>query len=169
MQKNRTLFRFLRSIAEGPETFISHISLTCFASPLPTPPLPYPPTPPHLTPSKEELRGLQTNRAVSRLRLRLLRRHGKEQHLGSRIRKHLGSSFVHRANFSGLVLSCIMPNFVRKYAFESSRRDLQGAHLCTVRQSHFLSKISQNFAKFCKIQQLVLKIFAKVGKILAMF
>ena len=59
------------------------------------------------------------------------------------------------------------PNFVSKYAFESSRRDLHNALLCTALKSHFfvkncwhfgkkLRKFSEillifNLAEFCKI------------------
>ena len=47
------------------------------------------------------------------------------------------------------------PNFASKYAFESCRRDLHNALLCTALNLNFLSKflptISLNFAKFSKI------------------
>ena len=38
-------------------------------------------------------------------------------------------------------------NFARKYAFESSRRELHNALLCTALQSQMFAKL---FAKFCK-------------------
>ena len=67
------------------------------------------------------------------------------------------------------------PNFARKYAFESSRRDLHNALPCTALKSHFFQKfarICQNFAKFfrnlaelfaefCKIFVIFLQIFVK--------
>ena len=51
-------------------------------------------------------------------------------------------------------------NFATKYAFESSRRDLQNALLCTALKSHFLmlefcqnfAKIFRNCAKFAEYQ-----------------
>ena len=46
------------------------------------------------------------------------------------------------------------PNFASKYAFESSRRDLHNALLCTAPKSHFFQKISricQNLRKFSEI------------------
>ena len=51
------------------------------------------------------------------------------------------------ANSRGLVLGWLAgsavskPNFARKYAFESSRRDLHNALLCTTLQSQFFAKI----------------------------
>ena len=39
------------------------------------------------------------------------------------------------------------PNFASKYAFESSRRDLHNALLCTALKSHFAT----NFMKFVRI------------------
>ena len=57
------------------------------------------------------------------------------------------------------------PNFVSKYALESSRRDLHNALLCTALKSHFFQKIARilpkftkkfrnlaNFAEFCNIE-----------------
>ena len=53
------------------------------------------------------------------------------------------------ANFRGLVLGCIEAKFVRKYAFESPRRDLLNALLCTALQSQFfVKKIAELFAAF---------------------
>ena len=46
------------------------------------------------------------------------------------------------------------PNFASKYAFESSRRDLHNALLCTAPKSHFFQKISricQNLRKLSEI------------------
>ena len=43
-----------------------------------------------------------------------------------------GSVRGERANLKGLVLGCIGAKFARKYAFESSRRDLHNALLCTI-------------------------------------
>ena len=43
------------------------------------------------------------------------------------------------------------PNFARKYALESSRRDLQNALLCTVLKAHiFVEKSPNFFCQFCK-------------------
>ena len=47
------------------------------------------------------------------------------------------------ANFGELVLGCIEAKFASNCAFESSRRDLHNAILCTALQS-------QCFAKFCQ-------------------
>ena len=90
-----------------------------------------------------------------------------------------------RANFRGLVLGCFFsffpffkkkrarsfsavskPNFARKYAFESSRRDLHDALLCTALQSHFFVKIPRNnyllnFSTFSKISEKIRKFLAK--------
>ena len=65
-------------------------------------------------------------------------------------------------------------NFARKYAFESSRRDLHNALLCTALKSHFFLKITRRFkfAKICKIFRNVAKSFAEFCKklqILAQF
>ena len=47
------------------------------------------------------------------------------------------------------------PNFASNYAFESSRRDLHNAFLCTALQYHFFNqKVPNMFAKFCKKQQI---------------
>ena len=43
-----------------------------------------------------------------------------------------GSVRGEHANSTGLVLGCIETKFVRKYALESSHRDLHNALLCTV-------------------------------------
>ena len=43
-------------------------------------------------------------------------------------------------------------NFARKYALESSRRDLHNALLCTALQSHFMSNICQKFATNLQIR-----------------
>ena len=66
------------------------------------------------------------------------------------------------------------PNFATKYAFESSRRDLHNALLCTALYSHFFVKICQFFfAKICEIQIQILsnsaKIWPKNAKISVMF
>ena len=63
-----------------------------------------------------------------------------------------------RANFTRLVLGCIEAKFCNKICvgiaicFESSRRDLHNALLCTVlersQSSNFCSKIAENFANF---------------------
>ena len=55
---------------------------------------------------------------------------------------------------TGLVREAVSTqNFARKYAFESSCRDLHNAPLCTALQSHFLSKFCHFvFAKFKILQ-----------------
>ena len=61
----------------------------------------------------------------------------------------IGNRHGERANLTGLVLGCIEANFARKYAFESSRRDLHNAHLCTALLAQCFW---QYFAMcFCKI------------------
>ena len=45
----------------------------------------------------------------------------------------------------GLFSAVSKPNFARKYAFESSRRDLHNALLCTALQSQFFVRNCQNF------------------------
>ena len=61
-------------------------------------------------------------------------------------------------------------NFASKYAFESSRRDLHNALLCTAPKSHFFqknsrisefAKICENFQKFCEIRNFSNRFFAK--------
>ena len=80
--------------------------------------------------------------------------------LGSSIRQILQGSFS----------AVSKPNFSRKYAFESSRRDLHNALLCTALQSHFFC---QNFAKILRFFSETLlnkKLnFAKVSKIFGNF
>ena len=59
------------------------------------------------------------------------------------------------------------PNFARKYAFESSRRDLHNALLCTAQLCN-LNFVCQNSAKFfaksCKIQQISATYLEKFAK-----
>ena len=43
------------------------------------------------------------------------------------------------------------PNFANKYAFESSRRDLQNALLCTALKSHFMKFFILFYAKNARI------------------
>ena len=54
-------------------------------------------------------------------------------HLGTGCRSRDGAGRSReRANFTGLVREAVSkPNFARKYVFESSRRDLHNALLCT--------------------------------------
>ena len=61
------------------------------------------------------------------------------------------------------------PNFARKYAFESSHRDLHNALLCTALQSQNFVKIAKLFVKVAKFSKLAifLKISQNFGKILA--
>ena len=66
------------------------------------------------------------------------------------------------------------PNFASKYAFESSRRDLHNALLCTAPKSHFFqkklvefAKICENFQKFCEIRNFSNRLFAKKIEIAA--
>ena len=48
---------------------------------------------------------------------------------------------IHGQTLEGSFSAVSKPNFARKYAFESSRRDLHNALLCTALQSHFFAKI----------------------------
>ena len=61
------------------------------------------------------------------------------------------------ATLEGSFSAVSKPNFASKYAFESSRRDLHNAILCTALQSQFFVKIlpnfSQNLQNFGKKQQ----------------
>ena len=65
----------------------------------------------------------------------------------SRIRQTLEGSFS----------AVSKPNFASKYAFESSRRDLHNALLCTAQKSHFFQKIS----RICQILRNFSDFFAK--------
>ena len=59
-----------------------------------------------------------------------------------------------RQTLEGSFSAVSKPNFASKYAFESSRRDLHNALLCTAPKSHFFQKISRicmNLPKFAKI------------------
>ena len=47
-----------------------------------------------------------------------------------------------------------MPNFASKYAFESSRRDVHNALLCTALQSHFLSNGLLNLQQLLNLSNL---------------
>ena len=49
-----------------------------------------------------------------------------------------------RQTLEGSFSAVSKPNFASKYAFESSRRDLHNALLCTAPKSHFFKKISKN-------------------------
>ena len=61
-----------------------------------------------------------------------------------------------RQTLEGSFSAVSKPNFASKYAFESSRRDLHNALLCTAPKSHFFQKISRicqnlrNFSEFAK-------------------
>ena len=57
-----------------------------------------------------------------------------------------------RQTLEGSFSAVSKPNFASKYAFESSRRDLHNALLCTAPKSHFFKKLLE-FAKFCEIFQ----------------
>ena len=46
-----------------------------------------------------------------------------------------------RQTLEGSFSAVSKPNFASKYAFESSRRDLHNALLCTALKSHFFQKI----------------------------
>ena len=104
--------------------------------------------------------------------VRLAERHGKKSYffffpnsaecefMGKGFQQRPGGSVRgERANFTGLVREAVSKrNFARKYAFESSRRDLQNALLCTALQPQkfmkklfpleFLRKISLKFTIF---------------------
>ena len=60
-----------------------------------------------------------------------------------------------RRSLQGSFSAVSKPNFASQYAFESSRRDLHNALLCTALKSHFskncwkFSKICETFQKFC--------------------
>ena len=60
-------------------------------------------------------------------------------------------------------------NFARKYAFESSCRDLHNALLCTALQSHFCQKFAKNFSEFFRILQNYLFFFEKFRNFLTKF
>ena len=60
-----------------------------------------------------------------------------------------------RQNLAGSFSAVSKPNFASKYAFESSRRDLHNALLCTAPKSHFFQKICricQNLRKFSEFK-----------------
>ena len=61
------------------------------------------------------------------------------------------------------------PDFASKHAFESSRRALHNALLCTALESHFLSKFAKNFAKLAKFLKFFANFHFNFGKILANF
>ena len=59
-----------------------------------------------------------------------------------------------RQTLEGSFSAVSKPNFASKYAFESSRRDLHNALLCTAPKSHFfqrVSRICQNLRKISEI------------------
>ena len=60
-----------------------------------------------------------------------------------------------RQTLEGSFSAVSKPNFASKYAFESSRRDLHNALLCTAPKSHFfqkkISRICQNLRKVSEI------------------
>ena len=51
------------------------------------------------------------------------------------------------------------PNFASKYAFESSRRDLHNALLCTALKSHFL----KNLLEFCQKKSKIFHFFLLIN------
>ena len=63
-------------------------------------------------------------------------------------RAFIHSSSAHRQTLEGSFSAVSKPNFASKYAFESSRRDLQNALLCTALKSHFRAVNFLNFANF---------------------
>ena len=73
-----------------------------------------------------------------------------------------------RQTLEGSFSAVSKPNFASKYAFESSRRDLHNALLCTAPKSHFFkklvefAKICENFQKFCEIRNFSNRFFAKI-------
>ena len=74
-------------------------------------------------------------RELSQLRERGERRHVRELLAAA---EPGGSVHGERANFTGLVLGCIKAKFCKKICFfESSRRDLYNALLCTALKSYF--------------------------------
>ena len=72
-----------------------------------------------------------------------------------------------RQTLEGSFSAVSKPNFASKYAFESSRRDLHNALLCTAPKSHFFKKlvefarICENFQKVCEIRKFSNQFFAK--------
>ena len=79
------------------------------------------------------------------------------------------SSLPRRPTLQGSFSAVSRPNFASKYAFESSRRDLHNALLCTALQSQFFVKnLPNNLLNFAKLVK-ILKIFGNFGKILATF
>ena len=74
-----------------------------------------------------------------------------------------------RQTLQGSFSAVSKQNFASKYAFESSRRDLHNALLCTALQSQFfVKKLPIFFAKVCKIQKIQQK-FGKIWQILRNF
>ena len=65
-----------------------------------------------------------------------------------------------------LDIGCIEAKFARKYAFESSRRDLHNALLCTALKSHFQKKIARILLQFAKYFSEILNFanFRKINK-----
>ena len=67
---------------------------------------------------------------------------------------NLGDLYAERRQtLQGSFSAVSKPNFASKYAFESSRRDLHNALLCTALKSHFFQKIARIFAKIYEIFQ----------------
>ena len=78
-----------------------------------------------------------------------------------------------RQTLQGTFSAVSKRNFASKYAFESSRRDLHNALLCTALKSHWsdiLSKIAKIFRNFAKSEALIADIRkTNLAKCLATF
>ena len=76
------------------------------------------------------------------------------QYPGLRLGRRRGMRQTLEGSFSAVS----KPNFASKYAFESSRRDLHNAPLCTTLQSqNFVKKICQNFPKMLLNEKSILQ------------
>ena len=67
-----------------------------------------------------------------------------------------------RQTLEGSFSAVSTPNFASKNAFESSRRDLHHAVLCTAPKSHFFQKKIVEFSKICEIRNFSNRFFAKI-------
>ena len=76
-----------------------------------------------------------------------------------------GARFACLQTLEGSFSAVSKPNFASKYAFESSRRDLHNALLCSAPKSHFFLK----HARFCQILRNFAKFWKKLGKNSAIF
>ena len=99
--------------------------------------------------SEREFRPEGLHRLLLHDLLRLLRAlsHGDQlSELASSHRAHQLGGLL-SGTVQGSFSAVSKPNFASKYAFESSRRDLHDALLCTALQSHFFCQHLPEFAK----------------------